>query len=187
MGYCPFACAGSRYRELYRDKRLGRQAWACERRRATAGLARSRTLRHGQEALRCGRPARGASGAGARMAWPLGVCRDKNGRIVTGGLPGCWVYRETGCDTVCSKAAIQPSIRHDTAQEARDVARRATTRSGPARDTTRQCARVRIDTAGDGATIRPSARHDKTLCAWPGCNMRNLDSLGVHPVHPTQF
>ena len=28
MGYCPSACAGSRYRELYSDTELGRLAWA---------------------------------------------------------------------------------------------------------------------------------------------------------------
>ena len=27
MSYCPFACAGSRYMELYRDTGLGRLAW----------------------------------------------------------------------------------------------------------------------------------------------------------------
>ena len=60
LGYYPFSvCIGSRYRELYRDTRLGRQAWACD----TVGLVRSRTLRHDREALRHGRSARGASGA----------------------------------------------------------------------------------------------------------------------------
>ena len=80
MGYCPPACDGSRYMELYLDTRLGRQSWARDRRRDTAGLERSRTLRHG-------RLARGASGACARMAWPLGGGGG-------GGLRYKWVYRD---------------------------------------------------------------------------------------------
>ena len=55
MGYCPFACAGSRYRELYRDTGLGRQAWACNK-VLRHGRARPRygrlCARHGREALR---------------------------------------------------------------------------------------------------------------------------------------
>ena len=43
---------------------------------------------------------------------------------------------------VRNNAAIRPSMRHDTAQEAHDTVGRAATRSGPARDTTRRSARA---------------------------------------------
>ena len=52
--------------------------------------------------------------------------------IVTEGRPGCWVYRETGYDKVRSSAAIRPSMRHYTTQEARDTVRRAETRRASA-------------------------------------------------------
>ena len=65
MGYCPSACAGSRYRELYRDTELGIQALARDKRHDTTRLSCSKTLRHGQEARRHGRPTRRASVARA--------------------------------------------------------------------------------------------------------------------------
>ena len=52
--------------------------------------------------------------------------------IMTRGRPGYWVYRETGCDTVRSSAAIRSSMRHDTTQEARDMAGRAATQHASA-------------------------------------------------------
>ena len=51
-----------------------------------------------------------------REAWPLGLCRDTNGCIVTGGWPGCWMYCETCGDMARNNAAIRSSMRHNTTQ-----------------------------------------------------------------------
>ena len=205
MGYCPFACAGSQYRELYHDTRLGTHAWARDRRRDTTGLACNRTLRHGQEALRHGKAcaclAVGGGGGGG------GGGRDTNGRIVTGGRPGCWVYRETGSDTAGPDAATRhPSahLRAATRQgSACDTTGGATTRRGPTHDTTQPCARhnaqqapcdtapMRHDTAGarlrhshdtveEGPTIRPSACHDTARATTQRC----AHGLGAACVQP---
>ena len=148
MGYCPFACVGSQYKELYRDIGLGRQAWERDRRHDTAGLERSRTQRHGH----------------GHMACRWGVCRNTNGRIMTGGWPGCWVYRKTCYDTARNSTSIWPSMRYETAQEAHDmVGRAAIQRCDTARQHARACSDTawhKCDMAGEGATIRPNARHD---------------------------
>ena len=120
-------------------------------------------------------------------AWPGrwgggGGCRDTNGRILIGGRPGCWVYREIGCDTVRSNAAIRSSMRHNTAQEVRDMARRAATRRGLERDTA-----LRHDLRNDRARPRyhASALQDTTQHAprHRAVRARLVHNLGQGWVH----
>ena len=98
MGYCPSACAGSRYRELYHDKELGRQAWASDRRRDTAGLAHSRMLRHVQERPRHGR----------LCAKVCGSVRAQG--LASGGVAIKKLYRGWGQLCVAIWSAIQAAI-----------------------------------------------------------------------------
>ena len=104
-------------------------AWARYRMRDTARLARIRTLRLSQEALRHDRPACRASGARALMAWSLGggggvslyklVYRDRTGR------PGVATQHAKGYDTA------QGVVTRTTAR-ARHGSERATRRAAGA-------------------------------------------------------
>ena len=94
MGYCPSAYAGSRYRELYRDTRLRRLAWA----RDTAGLERSRMLRHYQ-----GRPRHSLLRVRAGPGWMV-ESRYKYCIVAGGDLLG----RATACTGRC--VTIQTTV-----------------------------------------------------------------------------
>ena len=149
MGYCPFSlCVESRYSRLYRD--TGRIAGT----HGQAGHGHD-MARHGHDTAttRYCQPTRETRPSARRgfcivtqvLCRNRGIARaclglapvvsDYNFCIVTGGRPGCWVYRKTGCDTAHSSATTQLSMRHDTAQEVRDTDGRAATRRGLACDT----------------------------------------------------
>ena len=127
-------------------------------------------------------------------------CRDTKFCIVTEGRPGRWACRYTMLRHGQAGTTIRPgSVRHG-AQCARGMdwvaIQFCIVTGGKSQQccyTVRQRARVCSDTtggacntAGEGATTQPNARHDTTPCARPGCCARAAWVQGVHPVHPTQ-
>ena len=81
---------------------------------------------------------------------------DKTGR--------CLRYGRRGCNTAC------PCVQHSAQKAPYDT---APMRHDTAGARLRHC----HDTAGEGATIRPNARHDTALCSWP---VRSLGQGWVH-------
>ena len=133
--------------------------------------------RCGTADLRAGRAVRARTWPG-RWGGGGGVVRNTNGRIVTGGRPGCWVYHKTGCNTASSNTAIRPSMRHDLAQEAHDTAGRAVTRrdhernialrhDAPAHACARRQGRSRLRHGHDTVLYTPRHGAQLPLCARP--------------------
>ena len=157
MGYCPSICAGSRYRELYRDTGPGRQGWARSK-KATIQPGHGHDtasqgprygpvrVRHGAQRSRHG-PARAQHG----FYLLIQFC------ILT--RKGC---KMVGPDAVTRRASER--VRAATLQGgARDTAEGAVTRRGLALDTSRS---RRSTTQRLCATTQPVHTYDTTII-WP--------------------
>ena len=134
MGYCPLACAGSRYRELYHDIRLDRHGLgAPEGATRPSGRARSSsgTPRYGLDEPLHGWPLARAYGKERTRGLAGGVFHNTIVCIMIGGMPSRWVC----CDTMSRHgracATIRPrGARHDLGDcdtTPRSVLGRATT------------------------------------------------------------
>ena len=88
LGYCPFSvCTGSRYRELYRDTRLGRPVWACDKGATRPGWRAVRYYDMARRGLRHGRLHARACGSALARGLAGRVCRDTINCIVTRERP----------------------------------------------------------------------------------------------------
>ena len=140
MGYCPFSV-------------LSHDTVDCivtQARRGSLGQARhghDTTLRqgeerprHGQERLRYGRPTRKGKQRAREGLAAEGLCRDTNGRIVTGTWLSRWVVLRYRGDTAGGSAAIRRRERTGARACAAIRLPKPTIRLGQACDTA-QCAR----------------------------------------------